>query len=132
MRISVVVPTRNRPKDIETLLPSIAGQTRLPDELIIVDQSKSDETHVLTADIMESRLAERCVYVHSSGIRGVSAARNVGIACASGDIVLFLDDDVILSPDCVEQLESAFDAHPDYAGIGGVELQMERSRLSYI
>lgn len=132
MLISIVVPTRDRAQDIGKLLPSIARQTRLPDELIVVDQGKSHETHELATNVITRELSERLVYVHSSAIRGVSTARNVGIALASGDVVVFLDDDVILTADCIEQLESAFNENPDYAGIGGVELQMEHSPLSYI
>jgi glycosyltransferase involved in cell wall biosynthesis len=132
MLISVVVPTRNRARDVERLLPTIEQQTRLPDQLIVVDQSKADETKALTQHGIGPRVAERLVYVHDSEIKGVSAARNVGISLATGDVVVFLDDDVLLSPDCLEQLEKAFDANPDYAGIGGVELQMENSALSYI
>ncbi len=132
MLISVVVPTRNRPRDVEKLLPTIARQTRLPDQLIVVDQSPDEETQLVAREAMDPKIAERCVYVHDSEIKGVSAARNVGISLATGDVVVFLDDDVLLSPDCLEQLEMAFKANPDYAGIGGVELQMEKSARSYI
>lgn len=132
MLISVVVPTRNRPRDVERLLPTIEQQTRLPDQVILVDQSPGDETAGAVKGGMGPRVAERFVYVHDSEIKGVSAARNVGIGLATSDVVVFLDDDVLLSPDCLEQLDRAFDANPDYAGIGGVELQMEKSALSYI
>jgi GT2 family glycosyltransferase len=81
---------------------------------------------------MGAQLWERCTYVHNSSIRGVSAARNVGIRATDADVVIFLDDDVVLTADCLEAMESAFVANPDYAGIGGVELQMEHSALSYI
>ena len=128
MLISVVVPTRNRPRDVAKLLESIQKQTRMPDELIIVDQSPDSISHLLFANEMGSRYA----YVHSSEIKGVSRARNAGIALAKGDVVIFLDDDVVLSPDCLEQMEAAFEANPEYAGIGGVELQMEHSATSYI
>lgn len=132
MLISVVVPTRNRPRDVERLLPTIEQQTRPPDQVIVVDQSAGDETEVMAKQVMGPRVAERCVYVHDSEIKGVSAARNVGVSRSKGDVVVFLDDDVLLSPDCLEQLEKAFETNPDYAGIGGVELQMENTALSYI
>jgi GT2 family glycosyltransferase len=117
---------------MERLLPTIAQQTRLPDQLIVVDQSKDDETKALAQGAMGPDVAQRCAYVLDSEIKGPAAARNVGIGLATGDVVIFLDDDVLLSKDCFEQLESAFEANPDFAGIGGVELQMEKARLSYV
>lgn len=132
MLISVVVPTRNRAPDVAKLLASIRDQTRLPDQLIVVDQSASGDTHGLARESMGPLLFERCTYVHSSSIRGVSAARNAGIDAAIGDVVIFLDDDTVLTPDCIAQMEAAFVANPGYAGIGGIELQMEHTALSYI
>jgi GT2 family glycosyltransferase len=132
MLISVVVPTRDRPEDIQKLFASLLQQTRLPDQLIVVDQSTGGESHALAKDSMGAQLWGRCTYVHNSSIRGVSAARNAGIGAADGDVVVFLDDDVVLTADCLEEMESAFVANPDYAGIGGVELQMEHTALSYI
>lgn len=132
MLISIVVPTRNRPDDVAALLPSLEQQTRLPDQLIIVDQSQDDRTQTLVQAGMPTSLRGRNTYIHDSSIRGVSAARNVGIDHAVGDVVIFLDDDVVLSRDCLAEMERAFVTHPDYAGIGGVELQMETTRLSYI
>src|SRR5437899_6598070 len=127
MLISVVVPTRNRPADVAKLLRSIGEQTRPPDQLVVVDQSPGGETHALARESLGAALFERCTYVHSSSIAGVSAARNAGIDVSTGDVVVFLDDDTVLVPDCIAQMEAAFVAEPSYAGIGGVELQMEHT-----
>src|SRR5438477_2441670 len=132
MLISVVVPTRNRAPDMAKLLRSLAEQTRLPDQVVVVDQSAGGETHALAPESLGPVLFARCTYLHSSSIRGVSAARNAGIDASSGDVVVFLDDDTVLVPDCIAQMEAAFIAEPGYAGIGGVELQMEKTALSYI
>src|SRR5260370_32614035 len=131
MLISVVVPTRERPQDLQKLLASLLQQTRLPDELIVVDQSQGGESHALAKESMGAQLWERCTYVHNSSIRGVSAARNVGIRASDADVVIFLDDDVVLTADFLAAMESAFVANPGYAGIGGVEPQMEHPPLSY-
>ncbi|TMB98893.1 MAG: glycosyltransferase family 2 protein, partial [Chloroflexi bacterium] len=132
MLISVVVPTRNRAPDMAKLLRSLAEQTRLPDQVVVVDQSAGGDTHALAREYLGPVLFARCTYLHSSSIRGVSAARNAGIDASSGDVVIFLDDDTVLVPDCIAQMEAAFVAEPGYAGIGGVELQMEKTALSYI
>src|SRR5260370_35197375 len=97
MLISVVVPTRERPQDLQKLFASLLQQTRLPDELIVVDQSKGGESHALAKESMGAQLWERCTYVHNSSIRGVSPARNVGTRATAADASIFLDEYVCLT-----------------------------------
>ena len=51
LKVSVIIPTLNRPKALKIILESLLGQTVLPNEVIIVDQSKTDETKVVVNDI---------------------------------------------------------------------------------
>ncbi len=89
--VSVIVPTYNRAKYINRAMDSVLGQTRPPDELIIVDDGSTDNT----SEIIEQTALRAAfpVRVLRRENRGAAAARNVGIAHAAGDILCFLDSD---------------------------------------
>src|SRR5690348_12738125 len=88
--VSVVVITRNRPRDLEVCLASLVAQQHQNFELVVVDQSTDTASRELV-----SRLAEadpRIRYVRDTG-KGAARARNVGTAATTGNIVFFTDDD---------------------------------------
>ncbi len=99
--VSIVVITRNRPRDLEVCLASLVNQQFRDFELVVVDQSSDTTSRELV-----SRLAEvdaRISYVRDTG-KGAARARNVGTAATSGDVVFFTDDDCEADPDCVGTL----------------------------
>jgi glucosyl-dolichyl phosphate glucuronosyltransferase len=125
MRVSVIIPTRNRPIELGHLLWSLVWQRHWPTEIIIVDQSDTDRT----AQVVDSFMslckathgnAPELVYRHDRAIRGASPARNVGVALASGDILLFLDDDEILENDFIHELLNVYASDPSIGGVSGV------------
>jgi glycosyltransferase involved in cell wall biosynthesis len=92
---SVVIPTRNRWQLLRThALASALAQEDVELEVIVVDDGSSDETREELEKIVDSRLR---VIRHEMN-RGVSAARNSGIAEARGEWLAFLDDDDLWSP----------------------------------
>jgi hypothetical protein len=91
--VSVVVPTRNAAGTIETCLRSIRAQTYPALELIVVDNGSTDGTW--DAAVRRADLALR-------GGPERSAQRNLGIAHATGEWVLYVDADMELRPDVVE------------------------------
>lgn len=103
--ISVVVCTYNRAEILRRALASLAVQrcpTDLEYEIVVVDDGSTDHT----ADVV--REANRCtqcrvIYVRESG-RGVSAARNAGVAAAHGGWIAFTDDDQIARSDWLVNL----------------------------
>src|SRR5215472_10479248 len=100
-RVSVIIPTKNRSEDLRLTLEGLAIQSRKPDEIIIVDQSP----------IPSLRLSDFPIpitYIHDLRISGAATARNVAMDQASGEIWLFLDDDVILEPQYVEEIMLAY------------------------
>lgn len=125
MKICVIIPTKNRPDDLEVAVRSIFGQTIGPASLIVVDQSSDfDSRRRVYAELA---LAERrrgarwkLQYVYDPEISGAAMARNRAMAIADGDIWLFLDDDVILEADFVEQLLAVYRSHPQAAGVSGI------------
>ena len=117
MRTSVIIPTYNRPDDLKKCIESILTQTVRPDELIIVDDGA----------LQELPLKKSCEdagigYLYFKKDKpGLTASRNAGIKLASGDIVIFFDDDVVLFPDYIEQILSVYKEDPggEVGGVGG-------------
>ncbi len=103
--VSIVVPTRNRSALLERLLRQLVALDSGPEyEIVVVDEGSSDDTPALL---------ER--YANSHGIsvirndppRGLSGARNTGIAASDAPYVTWIDDDDLTSPDrIVRQLEA--------------------------
>jgi glycosyltransferase involved in cell wall biosynthesis len=97
LSVSVIIPTYNRAAFIGAAIDSALKQTRMPDEVIVVDDGSNDETQ----DILSTYGAP--VRVLRQRNRGRSAARNTGLRAARGDLILFLDSDDMLAPQCIER-----------------------------
>jgi O-antigen biosynthesis protein len=113
-RVSVIVCTH---EGAQTLPECLGGVDRLtyPDfELIVVDDGSSDDS----AAIARAHGATVVEIDH----RGLSAARNAGIARASGEIVAFLDDDAYPDPDWLHYLAASLG---DHGGVGGPNIPPE-------
>jgi GT2 family glycosyltransferase len=109
--ISVIVCTRNRGAGIHSTVATILANRSPSFELIIIDQSTSQATAEAVASFnIDSRLR----YI-TSATRGLSVARNIGMAEAQGELVLMTDDDCDVAEDWVAQMAAAFDRHPEVA-----------------
>ncbi|MBS0558367.1 MAG: glycosyltransferase family 2 protein [Proteobacteria bacterium] len=91
MRISVVIPACNAAAFLGEALASVAAQTAPADEVIVVDDGSTDATAAVAA--------KHGARVISTPNRGVSAARNTGIAAAQGDWIALLDADDLWHPE---------------------------------
>jgi GT2 family glycosyltransferase len=120
MLISAVIPTKNRPLDLENAVMSVVCQHRPPDELLVIDQSPDGESRRRVEAALAAVRGTTLVYVHDAGIAGLVAAKQVAVSQARGDIICFLEDDVVLEPDYVLNLERGFVQHPDMMGCSGV------------
>jgi len=119
-KLSAVIPTRNRPNDLAKAVVSIRNQTRPPDELIIVDQSAGSESKIQVEFLMRDSPHIQLIYVHDDSISGLVEAKKVGSGAAKGGIVCFLEDDVILEPDYLKEIDKGFETHPSMMGCCGV------------
>ncbi|AGB39274.1 putative glycosyltransferase [Natronococcus occultus SP4] len=89
-------------------------QSKRVDEIIVVDDASTDDTEKVIAKLDSERLK----YVRHAENKGVSAARNTGIDCATGDVILFVDSDDELRPSAVETLyETLTRTQPSCAGV---------------
>jgi len=112
-KVSVIIPTKNRMEDIKRCLESISSQTRLPDELVVVDSSDTEELKSWLDSFCRSRfpvpfnLNFNFKYIHTKV--GLTKARNTGLDNSTKDIVIYVDDDVILDKDCIKEIVHVFD-----------------------
>lgn len=124
MRLAVVIPTYNRPDDLRKCLESVFGQSRLPDEVLVVDDGEICRDFLAsTVDRAES-LGVRFIYHrkdHSRVRRGLSESRNLAMYMVDCPF-LVLDDDIVLDPDCLKAMEQAWEESDDgrLLGVGGV------------
>ena len=114
---SLVICTRNRPQELARCLASLADQTAVPLEVIVVDNASTDER------TREVTISARATYVREDR-PGLDFARNAGVSAASGEIVVFTDDDVRLHPRCFERMVGAFDS-PNIQAVTGLILPAE-------
>jgi len=118
LKISIVVCTRNRGKPLREMMDSLVAMT-VPDgldwELVMVDNGSTDDT----PQIIDS-YADALPLIHvREDQAGLSFARNRGVATASGDYIIWTDDDVRVQPDWMAAYVRAFKDHPDGAYFGG-------------
>lgn len=107
MRISVVIPSYNRESFVVGTIQSLLAQTRLPEEILVIDDGSQDNTEAVVGALVNQTLG-RVRYLHRPN-GGLSAARNTGIVNAAPDCdaLLFLDSDDLLEPTALAELEHA-------------------------
>jgi glycosyltransferase involved in cell wall biosynthesis len=102
--VSVVIPTRNRKELFARALGTVLGQRDVEVEVIVVDDGSSDGT----AEIVRALDDRRVTLLRHETPKGVSEARNAGIARARAPWVAFLDDDDFWAPTkLAQQIEAA-------------------------
>lgn len=95
-------------------LDGILANSRQPDEIILaVDNNPAVE------QVATSEYASRGLEVLASSGRGAVDARNTGVAAASGDLIVFIDDDVRPTDGWLAAIVAPFERDPDVAGVGG-------------
>ncbi len=105
-RVSVVIPTRNRPRLVMAAVASALDQTRPPHEVIVVVDGPDARTEARLAGLRDPRVR---VHVHEQS-RRAGAARNCGVRLAEGSLVAFLDDDDRWLPDKLQRQVSHWEA----------------------
>jgi glycosyltransferase involved in cell wall biosynthesis len=103
MTISCLIPAYNAAPFLAEALESALGQTRPPDEIVVVDDGSTDDTAEIAA-----RYPVRLI---RQANRGISGARNACVAAATGERIAWLDADDLWMPDHLERLEAILGDH---------------------
>ncbi|MFJ4792449.1 glycosyltransferase family A protein [Kitasatospora purpeofusca] len=137
--VTVVVPAHNAARTLSACLDSVYAQTHRPHQVIVVDDGSTDAT----ARIARAYTAgggpgggpaggraegsaggpaggPPCELIRQWPNRGVSAARNAGIAAATGEVIFFLDSDEALTPDSVANALEILEKDPECGCVHGV------------
>ena len=103
MRLSVIIPVRNGREVLPSCLAALARSTRRADEVVVVDDSSSDDSTSI------AHAHEALVLVTTQGPRGPAWARNRGVELTTGDVLVFVDADVIVHEDTLARMAATFE-----------------------
>jgi GT2 family glycosyltransferase len=115
-RVSVVVPTCADPRALERALASILCTGYRPLEIVVVENRPPSAE---TRHVVEKQFEDRGVRYVEEVRRGLSSARNAGLAAATGEFVAFADDDVVVDPSWIRSAVDAFESTPAAACVTG-------------
>jgi teichuronic acid biosynthesis glycosyltransferase TuaG len=125
--VSVIIPVYNSERFIGAAIDSALGQSYYSIELLIVNDGSTDATQQV---IEEKRDIRICYFKQEN--RGVSAARNVGLANMKGDYFCFLDADDTMPPNSIEARLRVFQDHPELSFVDGAVLFVDDATRSVV
>ena len=115
-KISTIIPTYRRSKDLERCLEALKKQTRLADEVILVVRDTDDETWSFLDNFNAESLPMHTVKV---SVPGQVAALNAGLDKAKGEIIAITDDDAAPHVDWLQRIEAHYLVDKTIGGVGG-------------
>jgi len=117
LSLSVVICTKDRPDSLADTLATLWTQSRLPDELMIIDDGHLDCGPVAAAAAAHG---VSFVYHNKSDQPGLAQSRRAALEKSSGAVILFLDDDVLLDEGYIAALMAVYESDSD-GRVGGCE-----------
>jgi GT2 family glycosyltransferase len=121
MKFSLIICTYMRPEPLLQLLQSVQEQTLYPDEILIIDGSTNSETEL---GLKKHQFNNLHYFLVPPEHRGLTKQRNFGVEKLNEkmEVVCFLDDDTILTPNYFEELVQTFLDDETTYGVGGVAI----------
>lgn len=114
--VSVIIPVHNDPEGIQTTLDSLISQQYASYEILPVDNDSADHTTDIIAEFATDH-RDRVQPCTETDVQSSYAARNNGIKNSSGDILLFLDADMWVTKNWIEDIVTVLKSH-DYNYLG--------------
>jgi glycosyltransferase involved in cell wall biosynthesis len=125
--VTLIIITRKRPEKLQELLDLIVGQTRLPDEVIVVE---NNDKRTLNKIIEKFKDTLPVKYILETEI-GLGPARACGLKHANCDIVAFCDDDCKPYPEWIDMLTRPFGLDDKIGVVGGmIETSLKNGSLA--
>jgi glycosyltransferase involved in cell wall biosynthesis len=127
--VSVIIPTFGKRELLEATLDSLGRQTYPAEkiEIVVVDDGSDDDTFEYLRSL-DTPYA--LVPIKHEINKGRAAARNTAIEASTGDLTVFVDDDMRCEPDLIERHVSFHAAHPDAVVIGSAVTAPELGRTT--
>jgi GT2 family glycosyltransferase len=127
IKLNIIIPTRNRARIVQTLLNSVrelVGLEKFQPQIIVGDNNSQDETwKLLHAVAKEFPLPLTLLKVQKCG---KSAVMNEAARAARGDVLAFLDDDVVVQPNWLCAVQQFFQENEYQAAQGVIRIQPQR------
>lgn len=121
--ISVIVPCYNHSKYLYDALSSIIKQTRVPDEIILIDDNSNDSTfNILKQFYKDNQNILKIILRKNKYNLGQSATINIGVSIAKSDLIMILNDDDYLMHDAIEHTLDIFNSKTDIYLLGSKSL----------
>ena len=113
LTFSVVIPVWNGSAHLAKCLQALEASIRKPDEIVVVDDGSDDGSAAI------ARAHGHRVVCVAGGPLGPATARNRGVSASSGEIIVFIDCDVVVHPETLGLMEQQFMANADLCGLFG-------------
>ncbi len=111
-RVSIIVPAYNNSRDLFQCLSALKASAYPDSEIIVVDDASTDETPLLA-----EKMGARVLRLKKNS--GPAAARNYGAQHVQGEILFFIDADVVIKPGMIDRIVKFFREHSDIAAVFG-------------
>ena len=111
-RISVIVCAHNEARFLPACLHSLLAQTRVPDEILVINNASTDETRAVAQQIPHVRVVDE-------PRKGLVVARETGRRAATGDLLVYLDADCRAPLTWLERVERRFVQTPGLIAVSG-------------
>jgi GT2 family glycosyltransferase len=133
MQVSIIIPTYNRLKDLDKCLDSIIIQKKLPKEVIIVDNGSDTKAKNLFKE-RKNEFKEKGLILKylKNEENSLTVAKNLGVKYSTGDVISFLDDDLILDKNYYEEIIKVYIEKPNAVGVQGLILKFNKKGILYI
>ena len=123
--VSIIVPVYNRENLIKIAINTVLNQSYTDWEMIIIDDSSSDNTKEVVTHFSNSD--SRIKLIDNKFAKGPSGTRNTGLDIASGDYIAYLDSDDEWMPFHLERMIACFERHPEIDVMSADPLRKNRS-----